>query len=148
MASDELFSKLALKAAHHFRAGGKIRPVEQARWSPDLANMIHERISEWLRTGDPEFLAALLKEFPGALAHPAVVTSVIKMRRLAAKIEAAELTGEAELEGEFFSPDTCRAARNSLHSIATALLSGVAGDGCGVRKFWQSISGNSGRCRR
>jgi hypothetical protein len=126
--SDALLSKLALKAADHLRAGGKIRPVEQARWSPDLANLIHNRVSEWLRTGDAEHLAALLKEFPGALAHPAVLTSVTKMRRLAAKVEVAELAADAELDGEFFSPETCRAARDTLHSIATALLSGVAGD--------------------
>lgn len=47
-------------------------------------------------------LVATFKEFPAALA---VVTSVMKMRHIAGKIEVARLAGEAELEGEFFSPE-------------------------------------------
>jgi hypothetical protein len=71
----------------------------------------------------------LLSEFPGALAHPAVITSVIKMRRLAANVEIAELAGDVNVDGEFFSAEACGAARDALHSIATALVSGLIGDG-------------------
>ena len=53
----------------------------------------------------------------------------MKMRRLAGKIEVAKLAGAAELDGEFFSAETCRAAQDTLHRIAAALVSGVIGDG-------------------
>lgn len=51
------------------------------------------------------------------------------MRRLAGKREIAELAGEAELDGEFFSAETCKAAQDTLHRIAAALVSDVSGDG-------------------
>ena len=127
--SNDLLSPVAHQAARHLRAGGKIRQVEQVKWSPQLATLIHNRVSEWLCTGHVESLGSLLSEFPGALAHPAVITSVIKMRRLAANVEIAELAGDVNVDGEFFSAEACGAARDALHSIATALVSGLIGDG-------------------
>src|SRR5262249_41028826 len=38
-------------------------------------------------------------------------------------------TDELELDGEFFPPKTCRAAQETLLLIASALVSGVIGDG-------------------
>jgi hypothetical protein len=51
------------------------------------------------------------------------------MRRLASKLEIAELAGEAELDGESFSAETCKAAEDTLLLIADALVSGAIGVG-------------------
>jgi len=127
-ASDALLSPLAKKVAGLLRAGKSVHPAQQAKWSPSLALLIHERVLDWLRTGDANHLVVLLQEYPGALAHPVVISSLRKMRHLAARLEVAELTGEAELDGEFFPPKTCRAAQETLLLIASALVSGVIGD--------------------
>src|SRR5215468_6534275 len=97
-AFDALLSPLAKKVAGLLRAGKSVHPAQQAKWSPSLALLIHERFSDWLRTGDANHLVVLLQEYPGALAHPAVFSSLRKMRHLAAGLEVAELTGEAELD--------------------------------------------------
>src|SRR5215475_4211945 len=127
-ASDALLSPLAKQGAGLLRAGKSIPPAQQA-WPPSLALLIHERVLDWLRTGDANHLVVLLQKEPGALAHPAVISSLRKMRHLAARLEVAELTGEAELDGEFFPPKTCKAAKETLLLIASALVSGVVGDG-------------------
>jgi len=128
-ASDALLSPLAKKDAGLLRAGGSIPPAQRVNWSPNLALLIHEGVSAWLRTGDPSHLIVLLKKYPEAVAHPAVATSLRRMRLLMGKLEVAELTEEAELDGEFFSPKTCRAAHETLLSVASALVSAVVGDG-------------------
>jgi hypothetical protein len=132
---DALLSSVGLEAAKHLRSGGRVRQVDHPKWSEDTARAIHDRVCQWLRTGDINHLAELLKEYPGALAHPVVASSFAKMRRLARSIEVAELQGDAELDGEWFPLATCQLAQTMLFALTTALVSGLIGGDWSLKRM-------------
>jgi hypothetical protein len=141
---DKLLTNQARTAAAHLRGDGRIRLVAQAKWSDETAKLIHERVCEWLRSGDLAHLANLLRDFPPAVAHPVVYGVLKRLHRITSLTEIAKLAGEADLDGEPVSPRTCKLASSTLHDLTSALVNGLLGSGWSV----SLRSRNRGRPRR
>lgn len=114
--------------ASRIQSGERFPFLGEIRWHPDRAGRVSDGLHTWLRKGSPAALARLLKTHPEALAHPAVLQFLSRLRRIAhqAEMEAEGMAVWLDIDATESLPDgICSNANGTLRRLAEAVVSGV-----------------------
>ena len=126
--NDHLLHPDNLELARQLRAQGDLTlPQETTQpyeWSPEqIERRIDAKLRSWLRAGDMEELASLLREERTAILHPFVFRQLEYLQKLlcgwdedevAAMEEMGEIIDRDDLDGPVFPAGTCAAAKKTL----------------------------------
>lgn len=117
---DVLIDPLLLKYAQKIRAGRKIgfdpKFAIPCTWDEKELGLINDGLLEWLKQGDIDTLAALIKSNPVRIVHPVIRLQLTHLKKMARCLEESDSFPD-NADVEVFRAGTRQAAQNALLTI-------------------------------